>query len=534
MSLRETPWGWGRLLGALALAALAVWLTRDAWQAITHYALNDEESSHVLLVAVIAPWLFWVRRHRMAACRRRGFWVGPTIVAVGWACFLIGYDYRFDVLWHAGSVMLVAGAALTFLGRDVLLRFLPAFGALAFLLPVPGRIRTGIGIPLQNVMAQLAESLGQLLGMGISRSGNVLIVNGQWIEVAEACNGMRMFFTFWVVSYTLAFVMPWRLSIRVLLLLATPVLALVTNLARIVPTVWLYGHASEEVASGFHDMAGWLMIVASFLALLGLLRLLEWGGLRVHREAGEGDDAGSGEGAAGSKAVAWRGMRSLRWVTPVVTVLLLSGLAYSQHTRGVPADADWFHQTLREEAREMPYLINDWYGRDAEVPAAAQVILQPNILISRRYENLTTRQSAHFVLVQSRDARHMAHHYPPVCYPSAGWQSMWAEPRDWQLGAGVMPVTEYGFLEETFDRSRRIVVANCMIVPETGWDRDMTPIYAHARDPVRRHYGAAQVQMVFDAEMPEHERQAIFEMFVEENLELLERIAGGVAVAREQ
>jgi hypothetical protein len=45
---------------------------------------------------------------------------------------------------------------------------------------------------------------------------------------------------------------------------------------RLVPTVWLYGYHPGPIAEHFHNVGGWVMLGASFLVLMGIIRLLRW------------------------------------------------------------------------------------------------------------------------------------------------------------------------------------------------------------------------------------------------------------------
>ena len=96
------------------------------------------------------------------------------------------------------------------------------------------------------------------------------------VEIAEACNGLRMVFALVLVSFAFAFGMPLKIYARVLVLLATPISAIVCNVFRLVPTVWLYGYYPGAFADQFHTASAWVMLVVAFLMLVGILRLLRW------------------------------------------------------------------------------------------------------------------------------------------------------------------------------------------------------------------------------------------------------------------
>src|SRR5213075_679921 len=154
----------------------------------------------------------------------------------------------------------VVGALISVVGRDLLIRFAPAFAVLVFLVPIPGFIRTKIALPMQTATAMATETMFDVLGEPIQRNGNQLSIEHRVINVAEACNGMRMVFTLILVSYAFAFGEPLRGYVRALILAASPLSAIACNVIRMVPTIWLYGHSAQNIADGFHSFAGWFML----------------------------------------------------------------------------------------------------------------------------------------------------------------------------------------------------------------------------------------------------------------------------------
>lgn len=261
---------------AVFLVAVAVAAAWNAWSDLLFIARKDEESSHIFIVPLAFVWMIFARRQSLPSSRPVGQWIGPAFIALGWILWSGGYRFDVQVFWHGGAVLMAVGAALTLLGMDVLIKLWPAFVVLVFLVPVPGFIRQEIAGPMQTVTAQATQSVAELFGMNVERWGNTLAINGTQIAVAEACNGMRMVFTLLLVSYTFAFITPLRGYVRFLIIAASPLTAIVCNVLRLVPTVWVYGRFSRPTADAFHDLSGWIMLVVGFLMLTGLVRLLRW------------------------------------------------------------------------------------------------------------------------------------------------------------------------------------------------------------------------------------------------------------------
>lgn len=276
-------WSTRLVLQALAIAIAAFAVTWGAWQDMYRIATHDDEASHALLVPAIALWMVWVRQARFLRCPPGGGIVGVAIILVGWGCSSYGYEHAVQSLWHFGSVLIVVGAALSVLGKHVLFQFLPAFVVLAFLVPVPGRVREAVSIPLQAASASATHAILEVLGVETDLNQNTLSINGVSVAVAEACNGMRMVFALVLVSYAFAFGTPLRGYVRAIILILSPVAALACNIPRLVATVLVYGYGSTEMGDWFHDIAGWLMLPFAFLLLLSITRALRWALLPVEK-----------------------------------------------------------------------------------------------------------------------------------------------------------------------------------------------------------------------------------------------------------
>ncbi len=265
-----------RLLAALALVALSVVVQRDGWRDLANIALNDEEASHIFLVPIIVGWLFFVRRGRLRNCVGRFSFTGTLITAAGAWITYWGVGHGIQMSWHLGSVMMAAGCFITVMGFDFLREFFPCFLLLVFLVPVPSTMRIAISLPLEQFTASAVYNVMQILGVDVQRSGNLLSVNGVAVTVAEACNGLRMVFGLILVATAFVFGTPLRWQIRALILALSPLLAILLNIVRLVPTMLVFGHASHETAEAFHDASGWMMLPLAFLLLVGIQRLARW------------------------------------------------------------------------------------------------------------------------------------------------------------------------------------------------------------------------------------------------------------------
>ncbi len=275
-SRKNFGWGAGRLAALCVLTLLSLLACYRAWADIAYIAWKDEEASQVWLVPIVVAWLVWARWEVVRRVRPAYTWWGVGVAAAGVLAHIAGYSSNTQVLWHGGAVLVLAGAWVTVIGKGLSVRLFPALLVLAFLVPVPQTVRLQMAMPLQSFTAQASQFLFEVMGLDVRRTGNQLVYNGQAALIAEACNGMRMMFALILVVYAFVFGMPLRTSVRVVLLVLSPVAAVLCNILRVVPTVVIHGHYPDTFSKTFHDLAGWGMLLLSFLMLMGVIRVLRW------------------------------------------------------------------------------------------------------------------------------------------------------------------------------------------------------------------------------------------------------------------
>ena len=244
---------------------------------------RDQEQTYILLVPFVAAWLLWLRRSRFRYVRFRPSYTGPAAVILGSLMSWWGFESGTQIAWHAGAGLALVGVVLSMTGLEPLRQFAPVFAVLALALPVPGVLRQAIALPLQTMATMVTHSMLELCGVAAIRYGNMLVINGQEIAVGEACNGLRMVFAFTLVVYAFAFSVPLKLPTRVILIVLSPIMALVCNVIRLVPTSVFYGYGTASGAEWFHALTGWLMLPVALVILVRLLRLLTWLELPVAR-----------------------------------------------------------------------------------------------------------------------------------------------------------------------------------------------------------------------------------------------------------
>lgn len=208
--------------------------------------------------------------------------------------------------------------------------------------------------------------------------------------------------------------------------------------------------------------------------------------------------------------------------------LLLGCMAAHRYVASYrPEGVERYHGQIRAAAKLVPQQIEGWVGRDVPVPAQAIAVLDPNVMLSRQYVNVENGLQAGMMLVHCSDAHDMVGHFPLRCYPAGGWDLRASRERDWIAGGLRITGTEYEFTMAQAGVSGResaIVVVNCLLRPGGKIFRDMTGMSKSIAGAWGQSSGAGQLQIYFDAKIPQEQRDAAVQALAGGCIPLLQAI----------
>jgi len=212
----------------------------------------------------------------------------------------------------------------------------------------------------------------------------------------------------------------------------------------------------------------------------------------------------------------------------VVTALLLGGMTAEQMSRRRPGDAEPYHRQVRRFVEHFPVRVGRWSSVDITLPAGALKLLKPNAVLSRRYTDTQTGRAFSLLVIQCRDARDLAGHYPLNCYPASGWSLSRMDGHDWSVDGRTWPGMWYCFEQAIVGQTQVLHVANLLVLPDGRLTRSMGDVYDLAADYTRRFYGAAQVQFVFSGPWSQDDRDQTVALFLKELAPVIDQIRMGV------
>ena len=267
-------------LVALLIASIVAFLSE--WKELITEILRREDNGYILIVPFVAGYLAWIRRSRFRYIRRRPSLSGVVLIVCAAGLAWIGAETDTRVATHLAAILGLIACFVVLAGFAILWQLAPVFLTLFFLIPVPGEIRRAIAGPLQHLAVIVTHDVLSLVGVPSEREGIRILIDQKEILVGEACDGMRMVFALALTFFAFVFSIPLRTPARIVLLLASPIVALFCNLARLVATGFAYAFSTTQFAEEMHDVAGWLMLPLAIVMLQGILRFMRWLDLPVY------------------------------------------------------------------------------------------------------------------------------------------------------------------------------------------------------------------------------------------------------------
>ena len=252
------------------LITLCLWAYWSTLERMAHKWLNDPQYSHGYLVPAFAVYLLWHRRSSLGAISWRSDWRGLPLLAAGVILRLAGSYLHFDWLDAFSLLPCLAGISVLLGGWSALRWCWPAIAFLAFMIPLPYRVETALGQPLQRIATIGSTYTLQTFGFTALAEGNTIQLASGKMGVADACSGLSMLLVFFALSTALVIVVRRPLLDTCLLVASSLPIAIIVNIIRIAGTGAVQELFGRRAALGItHDLAGWLMMPMA-LALFGV------------------------------------------------------------------------------------------------------------------------------------------------------------------------------------------------------------------------------------------------------------------------
>ncbi len=255
---------WLLVLGVALAFAPAVANMVPIWNEVDYFA-------HGFLVGPVAFAVAFSKRASLldesSSRDVRGF----VLLAMALGLYAVGLLADGIPVQGLALVFAVAGTVLYLRGPGWLRILAFPIGYLAFMIPLPPEWIAPLVSELQVWVTDVAVGISHWLALPIARDGNVILVPGGSLFVAEACSGITSVITLLPVAVLLGYFTQPTLGRRLLLAALIVPLAMLGNLARVLFTVVVATQAGIETATTgwLHDAAGLLTYTVACLGLIG-------------------------------------------------------------------------------------------------------------------------------------------------------------------------------------------------------------------------------------------------------------------------
>jgi exosortase D (VPLPA-CTERM-specific) len=284
--------------------------------------------------------------------------------------------------------------------------------------PPPHFLNTKLTFGLKLISSQLGVALLHLYGMSAYREGNVIDLGFTQLQVVDACSGLRFLFPLLIMGILLAYYYRAALWKRLVLVLSTIPLTIVTNSLRIALTGIIYTHWGAAAAEGFfHGFSGWLIFMVSLAVLLAEIWVLR----RIATGPGESFFPKSGAKHQTPETIeahptnkGWRGFFAPpQFVVGVVVLLLTMGISAGVEFREKVPSSRLFSQ--------FPLTAGPWGGtrQYLEQKFLAELDLSDYVMID--YLSPQGKPVNFYVAYYESQRKGESIHSPETCMPGGGW-----------------------------------------------------------------------------------------------------------------
>ena len=224
--------------------------------------------SHGFLIPVISLYLVYERRNRLSNLSPSGQWAGLGVIIFGIILFFLGKLASEYFTIRCSLLVIIGGLILFLLGKDFFKNLIFPLIFLIFMIPIPSLLMDQITFPMQIFASKVAAKFLDWVEIPVLREGNIIQLANTFLEVAEACSGIRSLISLLALSVIFAYLSQKSTLKRILLTLSAFPIAITANAIRVTTTGILAHYYGDEIAQGFfHGFSGWILFAVAFICL---------------------------------------------------------------------------------------------------------------------------------------------------------------------------------------------------------------------------------------------------------------------------
>lgn len=402
---------WGSLIVVAALLGAAFY---DGLAEMVRIWSASEQYKHGFFVPVIALFLIWHKRERLARMPFEGAWSGNAVVVLGILLFVLGELSSLYIIVQYAFLVTLVGVVLALAGWRVVREIWAPLLFLVFMIPLPPFLYNGLAQELQLISSALGVFVIRLFGISVYLEGNVIDLGGYKLQVVEACSGIRYLFALTSMAFLCAYLFNAALWKRALIFFSAAPISIALNSLRIGIIGVLVEYWGTPMADGFlHEFESLTSFVAGmFLLFLEMAVLARIGG----RKGRLGDLFRIGEPGAVRRPAEVRPRGLPR--PYVAAALLLVGAVAATGLLAERSEA----QPRRESFAGFPSDVGKWHGRRERLERIYLDSLKLDDYIIADYADADGNRVNFYVAYYASQRKGQSAHSPRSCLPGGGWK----------------------------------------------------------------------------------------------------------------
>jgi exosortase D (VPLPA-CTERM-specific) len=372
----------------------------------------QEEYSHGFFIPLISAWLLWQRRDALKASRGAPSRWGWVLMVASGLMLVLGEFTSIFLLIQLAFLVAVTGFVLAYGGMSLLRVSAFPIALLLFCIPLPYFVDSQLSWRLQIISSDLGVSFLRMLGYSVYREGNVIDLGTYMLQVVEACSGLRYLYPLLSVGVLMAYMYPAAWYWRVLIVVSTVPITVITNSARIAIVGILVERWGNSMAEGFlHSFEGWVIFIVCQLALLLEILLIE---RLTHRR----------------RLIDVQQFPLVKSVPPsgptaelkIQPLLISVGVIFVSFALAQAVSGREEVQPQRTSLRLFPMELSKWRASESSLSVEVEQALGFQDYILADYVSDGSSQRVNFYAAYYATQRKgVSPHSPQVCIPGGGW-----------------------------------------------------------------------------------------------------------------
>lgn len=370
----------------------------------------EDESyySHGPLVPLIAIFMVWINRSKLARAGVSHNWFGLALLLVFLPLYAVGILMEWRMFYVLAFYLSMFGAMLMLLGWRVTLILLVPSLFLITMMPVASWVLDAATGRAQLVSATVAAKFLELTsGYSIVQQGNIIHSSAlpEPLRVGSPCSGLRLLISLITFCWFFVYVTQGSWWKKAVLMLTSLPLSVFINSLRITMIGYVgFGTGSSDAMHTFHDYSGYIGLAICFFILFGFARLLKMGDFYMGESVSAEDES----------VIPWPKPVGAGLPVKVVGAILLVSVGMSFYFTPL---YDLPKGKLDREGISKTF--GNWTSQDVPIDKITLDMLSQGDLLNRVYtDHVDTGRQVHVFMDAALDTT--AFHDPHLCLPGGG------------------------------------------------------------------------------------------------------------------